>query len=145
MGPAGVETGFFQRLLTSSPTPCRGHSCAEVGGGSWRCRGAVGGIIPAQRCAGRNRAALEVSALGASCCCRDTMRKKILIVEDDTDLLEVMRLSLKSAGYSIATATNGIEALRKARTLTPDLIVLDLPSAKPCARIASPPRCRLLS
>jgi two-component system, OmpR family, alkaline phosphatase synthesis response regulator PhoP len=54
------------------------------------------------------------------------MRKKILIVEDDTDLLEVMRLSLKSAGYSIATATNGIEALRKARTLTPDLIVLDL-------------------
>ena len=54
------------------------------------------------------------------------MRKKILVVEDDTDLLEIMRLSLRSSGYSIATATNGIEALRKARTVKPDLIVLDL-------------------
>ena len=54
------------------------------------------------------------------------MRKKILVVEDDTDLLEIMRLSLKGAGYSIATATNGIEALKKARTLSPDLILLDL-------------------
>lgn len=54
------------------------------------------------------------------------MRKKILVVEDDSDLLEILRLSLKSAGYSIATAKNGIEALKKARTLGPDLIVLDL-------------------
>jgi DNA-binding response OmpR family regulator len=54
------------------------------------------------------------------------MRKKILVVEDDTNLLEIMRLALKSAGYSIASATNGIEALKKARTLLPDLIVLDL-------------------
>ncbi len=69
---------------------------------------------------------MELPLLGACCWCREHMRKKILIVEDDTDLLEVLRLSLKSAGFSIATATNGIEALRKARTLTPDLIVLDL-------------------
>ncbi len=54
------------------------------------------------------------------------MRKKILLVEDDTDLLQVLRLALKSAGFSVATATNGIEALRKARTLLPELIVLDL-------------------
>ena len=54
------------------------------------------------------------------------MRKKILIVEDDTDLLEILRLSFKGAGYSIATATNGIEALKKARSLRPDLVVLDL-------------------
>lgn len=54
------------------------------------------------------------------------MRKKVLIVEDDTDLLEILRLSLKSAGFSIATAKNGIEALKKARTLLPDLILLDL-------------------
>jgi two-component system, OmpR family, alkaline phosphatase synthesis response regulator PhoP len=54
------------------------------------------------------------------------MRKKILIVEDDTDLLEMLRLSFKSAGFSIATATNGIEALKKVRSLLPDLIVLDL-------------------
>ncbi len=54
------------------------------------------------------------------------MRKKILIVEDDTDLLEMLRLSFKGAGFSIATATNGIEALKKVRSLQPDLIVLDL-------------------
>jgi two-component system, OmpR family, alkaline phosphatase synthesis response regulator PhoP len=54
------------------------------------------------------------------------MRKKILIVEDDTDLLEILRLALKSEGFSIATARNGLEALKKARSLLPDLIVLDL-------------------
>ncbi len=56
----------------------------------------------------------------------DFMRKKILIVEDDTDLLEMLRLSFKGAGFSIATATNGIEALKKVRSLRPDLVVLDL-------------------
>ena len=54
------------------------------------------------------------------------MRKKILVVEDDTDLLEMLRLTFKGAGFSIATATNGIEALKKVRSLRPDLVVLDL-------------------
>ena len=54
------------------------------------------------------------------------MRKKILVVEDNTDLLAVLRLSLKAAGFAVATATNGIEALKKAHSLSPDLIVLDL-------------------
>jgi DNA-binding response OmpR family regulator len=54
------------------------------------------------------------------------MRKKLLIVEDNTELLELMRLGLKQAGFSISTATNGLDALKKARSLTPDLIVLDL-------------------
>ena len=54
------------------------------------------------------------------------MRKKILIVEDDTELLELLRLHLKSAGFAIATARNGIEALKKARSLSPDLVLLDL-------------------
>src|SRR5258708_20721034 len=54
------------------------------------------------------------------------MRKKILIVEDDADLLSLLRLTLKQKGHSIATASNGIEALKKARSLLPDVIVLDL-------------------
>jgi two-component system phosphate regulon response regulator PhoB len=54
------------------------------------------------------------------------MRKKILIVEDDADLLELLRLHLRSAGFAIATARNGIEALKKARSLSPDLVLLDL-------------------
>ena len=54
------------------------------------------------------------------------MRKKILLVDDNTELLDLLRLHLKGAGFSLATATDGIEALRKARSVSPDLVVLDL-------------------
>ncbi len=54
------------------------------------------------------------------------MRKKILIVDDNSELLELLRLGLKEAGFTVATAANGFEALQKARSLAPDLIVLDL-------------------
>ena len=51
---------------------------------------------------------------------------KILVVEDDPDQLEVVRFTLKNAGFAVGTATNGIEALKKAQTVSPDLIVLDV-------------------
>ena len=54
------------------------------------------------------------------------MRKKILVVEDDSDQLEVIRFTLKNAGFAIGTATNGIDALKKAQTVSPDLIVMDV-------------------
>lgn len=54
------------------------------------------------------------------------MRKKILVVEDDTELVELLSFTLKQAGFSVGTATNGIEALKKARSVAPDLILLDL-------------------
>jgi DNA-binding response OmpR family regulator len=54
------------------------------------------------------------------------MQKKILVVEDDPDQLEVIRFTLKNAGFAIGTATNGIDAVKKARTLSPDLIMLDV-------------------
>ena len=54
------------------------------------------------------------------------MRKKLLIVEDNTELLELLRLSFKQAGFVVCTAATGVEALKKARTLSPDLILLDL-------------------
>ena len=54
------------------------------------------------------------------------MKKKLLVVEDNTELLELLRLGLKQAGFSVSTATNGIEALKKAHSVSPDLIVLDL-------------------
>lgn len=53
-------------------------------------------------------------------------RKKILVVEDHTDMLELLRLHFKEEGFAIATATNGVDAVRKARSLTPDLILLDV-------------------
>jgi DNA-binding response OmpR family regulator len=54
------------------------------------------------------------------------MRRKILVVEDDPDQLEVIRLCLEAAGFAIGTAANGTDALVKTRSISPDLIILDL-------------------
>lgn len=54
------------------------------------------------------------------------MRKKLLIVEDNTELLELLRLCFKQAGLSVSTAATGLEALKKARSVSPDVILLDL-------------------
>jgi DNA-binding response OmpR family regulator len=54
------------------------------------------------------------------------MPKRILIVEDDTDMVELLRFNLKTVGYALGTAADGIEALKKAWSIRPDLILLDL-------------------
>jgi CheY-like chemotaxis protein len=54
------------------------------------------------------------------------LRRKVLVVEADPDQLEVTRLSLKAAGFAIGTASNGMDALKKARTVAPDLILPDV-------------------
>jgi DNA-binding response OmpR family regulator len=54
------------------------------------------------------------------------MKRKVLVVEDKPDELEITRLSLEEAGYAIGTASNGVEALKKVRTVSPDLILLDV-------------------
>ena len=54
------------------------------------------------------------------------MRKKILIVEDNTELLELLRSHLRLAGFSTSSATTGLEALKKVESCSPDLILLDL-------------------
>jgi len=54
------------------------------------------------------------------------MRKKILVVDDDAELVELISFNLKQAGYAIGTASNGVDAIKKAHSLEPDLIVLDV-------------------
>ena len=54
------------------------------------------------------------------------MRKKILVVEDDLDLVELLRFNLAHADFSVVVAVDGAEALKKARSVLPDLILLDL-------------------
>jgi DNA-binding response OmpR family regulator len=54
------------------------------------------------------------------------MRTKILVVEDNAELLRLLRLNFRAAGFAIATATDGIEAIKKARSLAPDCVLLDL-------------------
>lgn len=53
-------------------------------------------------------------------------KKKILLVDDEQDLLETLSFRLKANGYDVITADNGQAALEKARSEKPDLMILDL-------------------
>ena len=53
-------------------------------------------------------------------------KKKILLVEDEKDLVETVTLRLEAAGYEIIPAYDGREGLEKAKREKPDLIILDL-------------------
>ena len=52
--------------------------------------------------------------------------KKILIIEDELDLIKGLKLNLSDEGYDVDWAVNGVEGLRKATEETPDLILLDI-------------------
>ncbi len=52
--------------------------------------------------------------------------KKILVVDDEADILELLRYNLKKEGYLVKTASNGLEAVNIARTFVPDLVLLDI-------------------
>ena len=54
------------------------------------------------------------------------MAYKILLVDDEPDILEIIAYSLESAGYKIYKANNGLEAIKIAEKITPDLIIMDL-------------------
>lgn len=51
---------------------------------------------------------------------------KILVVDDEPDIVEFISYNLKSKGYLIATAHDGVEALKKAKEFKPDLVLLDV-------------------
>ena len=54
------------------------------------------------------------------------MAYKILLVDDEPDILEIIAYSLESAGYKIYKANNGLEAIKIAKKIIPDLIIMDL-------------------
>ena len=54
------------------------------------------------------------------------MSKRILVVDDEEDMLFAVRLQLEQSGYTILTAKDGKAGLDLARTEKPDLIILDL-------------------
>lgn len=56
----------------------------------------------------------------------NVMGKKILVVDDDPTSLRLLELILSKEGYQVVSASNGLEALRKARTESPDLLILDV-------------------
>jgi len=54
------------------------------------------------------------------------MAESVLVVDDDPDVARFVEVNLRSAGYDVAVASNGEEALEKAVELRPDLILLDV-------------------
>ena len=58
-------------------------------------------------------------------------QKKILIVDDDADLVLANRLVLESAGYAVDEAANGAECLEKLRASLPNLVLMDVMMANP--------------
>ncbi|HSR33553.1 MAG TPA: response regulator [Anaerolineae bacterium] len=52
--------------------------------------------------------------------------EKILIIDDDPDLVEVIRLTLEASDYQVFSAASGAEGLEKIKEIHPDLIVLDV-------------------
>jgi two-component system alkaline phosphatase synthesis response regulator PhoP len=51
---------------------------------------------------------------------------KILIADDEPDILEILKFNLEAEGFIVYTAKNGVEAIEKAKVNKPDLIILDI-------------------
>ena len=54
-----------------------------------------------------------------------TRAKRVMLVDDDEDFIEMNKAILEANGYCVAVAYNGMECLSKVRAVKPDLIVLD--------------------
>jgi two-component system alkaline phosphatase synthesis response regulator PhoP len=52
--------------------------------------------------------------------------QKILVVDDDADIVELLEYNLQKEGYTVQTASNGRKAIEIAKTFIPDLILLDI-------------------
>ena len=75
--------------------------------------------------------------------------KKILIVEDEHDILQLVKLYLGKEGFRTVTATTGMEGLRQVKQEKPDLVVLDLmlpemDGLEVCKRLRSAPATAML-
>ena len=52
--------------------------------------------------------------------------KKILLIDDEQDILEILSYNLEKEGYQVFMANNGNEGIAKAKEIIPDLILLDV-------------------
>src|SRR5437899_12775806 len=73
--------------------------------------------------------------------------KRILIIEDERDVVDLLTISLRKAGYTISTATDGAAGLQKARSEKPAFVILDLmlprmPGLEICKILKSDPATR---
>jgi two-component system alkaline phosphatase synthesis response regulator PhoP len=56
----------------------------------------------------------------------ETRARKILIADDEPDILEILKYNLVNEGYQVITAKDGDEAIEKAKIFQPDLVILDI-------------------
>ena len=54
------------------------------------------------------------------------MAKKVLVVDDEANIVDILRFNLQREGYEVLAAYDGSDGLRQAQTLSPDLILLDV-------------------
>lgn len=59
------------------------------------------------------------------------MKKKILLIDDDIDLIELNKALLTVMGYEVHFAFNGLEGLQKVAAISPDLVILDVMMTSP--------------
>jgi len=52
--------------------------------------------------------------------------KKVLIADDEQDILDILQFNLEAEGFTVETANNGVMAIEKAKSFQPDLIILDV-------------------
>ncbi|MCK5346799.1 MAG: response regulator, partial [Candidatus Heimdallarchaeota archaeon] len=58
------------------------------------------------------------------------MKEKILLVDDEKDLVDVIKINLEFEGYQVEVAYDGEEALKKLTIVNPDLLILDIMMTK---------------
>ncbi|MDW3197541.1 MAG: response regulator transcription factor [Cytophagales bacterium] len=54
------------------------------------------------------------------------VNQKVLVVDDESDILELLKYNLSKEGYDVKTASNGIKGVEVAKSFVPDLILLDI-------------------
>jgi CheY-like chemotaxis protein len=73
--------------------------------------------------------------------------KKIMVVDDEESLLELLRAVLEAENYEVVTANSGAECIEKLKTFRPDLILLDMmmpgmSGREVCEKIRSDPKTK---
>src|SRR5258708_40181963 len=53
-------------------------------------------------------------------------KSRVLVIDDEADLVELVKYNLEKEGFQVISASNGLDGLRMAQWDTPDLVVLDL-------------------
>lgn len=77
-------------------------------------------------CYNDSQASHELIGVNRERVCVMSDKKRILVVDDEQDILKVVTMRLAASGYEVITAADGQEGLSKARSEKPDLIILDV-------------------